>query len=121
MGHGGESFRTRFLVKKGQSFTTVIIDEVAYFCVENQLTFLYTHGGKRHLLDLTLDQLIKQLDPNRFYRVNRQFIVSAESIQTIHNYFNNRLTIKLMPKPIDTEQVVVSARKVVSFKEWLDR
>ena len=39
-------YKSRFLVKSGEKYTTVILTDVAYFSYEDKLTFLYTNTGK---------------------------------------------------------------------------
>ncbi len=59
------------------------------------------------------------LDPDRFFRINRQMIVAIDAIQSIHQYFNSRLKLNLINDYQD--DVLVSRNKVQNFKKWLDR
>ncbi|MCB0642993.1 MAG: LytTR family transcriptional regulator DNA-binding domain-containing protein, partial [Phaeodactylibacter sp.] len=83
------------------------------------LVRLYQTDGKKHVLDYTLDQLETLLDPQQFFRINRQLIIAIEAIRNIHLYFNSRLKLDLHP-PLE-EEAVVSRDRVPSFKAWLDR
>jgi DNA-binding LytR/AlgR family response regulator len=114
-----KAYKTRFLVKSGQSMKSVPTEEAAYFMIENQLVFLITHDNKRYLLEQTLDELEKSLDPDRFFRINRQMIIALSSVTAIHPYFNSRLKLDLTPV-LDSE-ILVSRMKVSDFKIWLDR
>ena len=116
---GESAYKTRFLVKSGQTMKPVLSDDIAYFIIENQLVFLTDHGGRRYLVEHTLDDLEKKLDPARFFRINRQMIVSLQSVSAIHPYFNSRLKLDLSPQ-FDTD-VLVSRMKVNEFKKWLDQ
>ena len=58
------------------------------------------------------------LDPDTFFRANRQFIININAIAEIHPYFKGRVKLNLEPKQ-DTE-LVISAEKSRSFKDWLD-
>lgn len=44
--------------------------EVAYFYSTNKLTFLKTHTDNQYLMNYSLDELEKSLDPRQFYRAN---------------------------------------------------
>jgi two-component system response regulator LytT len=66
--------------------------------------------------DFTLDQLMDQLDPKLFFRVNRQCIVGFPAIKEIHSYFNSRLLLQLVPS--FNEDVIVSRERVQMFKIW---
>jgi two-component system LytT family response regulator len=114
-------YKTRFLVKSGKAYKTVHIKEVAFFCVEDKLSFIYTLKNARYLIDNTLDEIVKGLDPDVFFRINRQFIIHFPAIDSIENYFNNRLKINLKVSPREEEQVLVSSKKVSEFKTWLNR
>ena len=116
---GEAAFKTRFLVKSGQTMKPVLSDDIAYFIIESQLVFLTDHGGKRYLVEHTLDDLEKKLDPTRFFRINRQMIVALQSVAAIHPYFNSRLKLDLSPEP--DADVLVSRMKVNEFKKWLDQ
>ncbi len=111
-------FKTRFLVKSGQSFIRINIEECAYFLLENKLTYLVHFNGNKYLIDFNLDELEKQLDPKIFFRANRQYILNIESITSVHNYFGGKLKLRL--KPEVSESVVVSREKASLFKEWME-
>ncbi|MBR4349786.1 MAG: LytTR family transcriptional regulator, partial [Bacteroidales bacterium] len=65
-----------------------------------------------------LDDLEQQLDPKRFMRVNRQFIVSATSVEKLSTFFLGKIRIHLKEYP-DLE-IIVSREKVASVKKWLN-
>jgi len=66
-----------------------------------------------------MNELATQLDPNVFFRINRQSIINSSSIKKISNWFNARLKLETEPK--ETVEFVVSREKVKDFKEWLNR
>lgn len=111
--------RSRFLVKHGPALRAVPVDDVAYFLAEEGVVFLVTHPGKRFLLSDTLDQLENQLDARRFFRINRQVILSIGAVQEIRPYFKGRLVLQVTP-PVAEETLVVSTGRAPAFKQWLD-
>lgn len=111
-------YRNRYLIKKGNQFNIVPSNDIAYIISENGINMLYTFDRKRHVIDYTLEQIEKELDPKRFFRINRSMICSVNSVIRISAYFNSRLSIDLSPE-ID-EKVIVSRDKVNAFKAWLD-
>ncbi|MFY0593737.1 LytR/AlgR family response regulator transcription factor [Roseivirga sp.] len=113
--HFMPSFRERFLVKVGMQFKSVLTQDVAYFYYHDGLSYLQTKDQCLPI-DYTLDQLINELNPKDFFRINRQFIVSLNAVQEIHAYFNSRLLLNLSPST-ETE-VIVSRERVLSFKLW---
>ena len=118
LSHTGRSSKKRFLVKKGEQLIPVADDDTAYFYTENELVYLTTHAGKKYVLDYTLEQLSTLLDPVRFFRINRQFIVSLGAVQQIHTYFSSRLKLQLQPAA--GPEVLVSKGQVKRFKAWLE-
>ncbi|MBA4367022.1 MAG: DNA-binding response regulator [Desulfobacterium sp.] len=115
----GKDYKSRFLVKTGQNMKIVSTNEIAYFLIENQLVFLITKQNNRFLIEQTLDELEKRLDPKLFFRINRQMIISLDSVRTIHPYFNSRLKLDVTP---DRElEILVSRMKVNDFKKWIDQ
>ncbi len=113
------SYRSRFLVRHGDGFQSIMIEDVAYFYSEHKITHLIRHDGKRALVDEPLDELIPMLNPQHFYRANRQVIVSARAMTAIHRYFNGKLKLTLTPRePFD---IIVSKESASEFKAWLDR
>lgn len=81
--------------------------------------YVYMKNGTNEKISYSLDELEKQLNPDEFFRVNRQYIVRIDSILSINNWFNSRLKVHLKKYP-DTE-VVVSRERATALKEWLDR
>ncbi len=112
-------YKSRFLVKSGQQLVYIPVEEARYFFSEDGLVFLLDQGGKRHIIDYTLDQLVELLHPHSFYRVNRKLITHIDAIRKIAPYFNSRLILELHPRP--SFEVIVSRDRVADFKRWLDR
>lgn len=110
-------YKERFLVTKGAELLPVDTGAVAYFHYEDRYVFLHTHDGKRYLTEHTLDELEKQLDPKLFFRANRQFIVSVQSVRSAQHGFNGKLKAFVLPAP--SEELVISRERAGAFKEWL--
>jgi DNA-binding LytR/AlgR family response regulator len=110
-------FKSRFLVKQGDKLLSIQTGDIEYFQTKNGVVYLAT-SEKKYLLDFTLDDLIKQLDPEKFYRANRQFVIGYNAIKAIHRYHKGKLLVELQI-PTD-EQIVVSSEKATEFKQWLD-
>lgn len=113
------SYKSRFMVRLGQRIVAVPSEKIGYFFSENKLTFIVTGDGKKLPIDQPLDELIDLLDPKRFFRVNRQFIVAFDAIAEIHPYFKGRIKIVLQPK--SEEEVVISSDRTPEFKKWIDQ
>lgn len=112
------SYKERFVVKYGEHIKTIETSISAYFYTENKANFLVTKDNKRYAIDYNLDQLEELLDPKKFFRINRQFIIGFHAITEMFTYSKSRVLIKLNP-PSKLETIVSSERSA-SFKSWLD-
>ncbi|WP_428327702.1 LytR/AlgR family response regulator transcription factor [Mucilaginibacter sp.] len=112
-------FKARFLVRSGDKFIPVSTNDISYFSFENKLSFLHLANGTRYMLDQTMDELEATLDPGLFFRISRQYIVSFESVKTVHNFFNGKLKVYLHALPEDG--IMVSRYRANLLKEWLNR
>jgi len=113
-----KNFKERFLIKKGDGFKYLTINEVAYFISDGGLTFLIDKTGKRYIVDDKMDSLESALDPHQFFRINRKFIIAENAVSKISNYFNSRLKLEL--SPVSKEEVIVARERVGEFKKWLN-
>ena len=111
------NYKKRFTIKVGQHLRVVETDSIECFYSEHKATYLYTSDKKNYLLDQTLEQLEDQLDPVKFFRVSRKFIIHVDAIEDIISYTNSRLQIKL--KNYSEQEIIVSREKVKNFKNWL--
>ena len=94
-----DRYKSHFLIpSKGDKLLPLAVDQVQYFCISDGVT------------------LTDSLDPDRFFRVNRQYLLSRNAVQDIDLWFNNRLSINLR---IPTgEKILVSKQRVNDFKNW---
>jgi DNA-binding LytR/AlgR family response regulator len=113
-----KQYKTRFVIKVGEHLKSITVEDILFFYSLEKATFLCTIDFKTYLVDYSLDRISEMVDDRRFFRINRKYIISNQSIADIIFYSNSRLKIKLKKK--DEESIIVSRDKVASFKEWLD-
>lgn len=109
-------FRHFLIPYKGDKLLPLAVDQVQYFCISEGATQAVVSREERYVLPCTLDELTESLDPDRFFRVNRQYLISRQAIRDIDLWFNNRLAINLRV-PAD-ERILVSKQRVNDFKTW---
>lgn len=114
-----KNYRLRFLLPFKDSYITLMVSDIAYFYSEHRNTWAVMNNSQKYVLSYTMEELEDQLNPDLFFRANRQFLISSKAIEGIHNYFNGKL--KLIVKPTGKENIVVSREKSMSFKKWIDR
>lgn len=110
-------FRTRFLIEHRDAFVKLETKDIAYFYLDEKLAHAVTFEKKVWVIDLTMEELENQLDPQTFLRISRQMIVNAQSVTAIHKYFNGKLKVTL--KPDTMPETIISREKSMRFKEWL--
>ena len=114
-----KQYKNRFVVKVGEHIKAISTSEVLYFVSQEKTTYLQTQPGRRFIIDYSLEQVEAMIDPNRFFRISRRYIVSFESIADIITYSSSRL--KLVLEHSDDSSVLVSRERVADFRQWLDR
>lgn len=115
---GDKKYRTRFLINGYERMTTLQVADISYFYSMNKITFAVTRDNQEHIIDLSLDKLIEQLNPDEFFRTNRQTIVNINAIVKIEPYFQGKIIV--YTKPSSKEKIVVSREKATSLKNWLN-
>ena len=110
-------YKSHFLSPyKGDKLLPLAVDQVQYFCIEEGVTKAVVSRDEQYTLPNTLDELAENLDPDRFFRINRQYLISRNAVQDIDLWFNNRLAINLK---IPAEgKILVSKQRVNDFKAW---
>jgi two-component system, LytTR family, response regulator len=113
-------YKTRFMIKIGEHLQTFPVEDIDFLMGENKIVWLYHKNGRKYIVDYTLDQLEDLLEPSRFFRLNRQFIASIETIKDVISYSNSRLKI-VFQNPPNKEDIIMSREKVEAFKSWLGK
>lgn len=116
-----ESYKTHFLIPvKGDKLLPISIEMISLFYIKDGLVKALLKDKKEYTIPQTLDELAEALNPNLFYRINRQFLISRESVKDMDLWFNNRLSVNLYSITSD-EKILVSKAKVLEFKEWFTK
>ena len=112
-------YRERFLIPhRSDEYLIIPVSEVSHITIRDGVVRLCTLQGKYHTLNMTLEEVESQLDPQRFMRVNRQYIISAIAVQKLSTYFLGKMRIHMTAAP--NEEIIVSKDKVATVKHWLD-
>lgn len=113
------TFRLRFLVNYRDGYKSVNVSDIDFVYSEFKTSHLFLKDNTVIPVAQTMEELDEELDPDIFFRANRQFFIRAESIKSISNYFNSKLKIELKRAP--QHEVVISREKAPVFKFWMDR
>jgi len=105
----------RFSVKTGKRIFLIQVDEIFFFNSEDKYTFLNT-VNKEFIISYTLKELETRLNPEKFIRVHRSYIVNLDHIQTIHKWFGGKLLLKLK----NEREITVSRSYIDEFKRKIN-
>ena len=111
--------RKSYLVYHQDKLIPLEVNDISWFYKSNQVTYACTISNKKYVINDALDKIQNEVSSVNFYRANRQFIVSKNSIENISIYFNGRLIVNIMPKP--DEKIIISKSKATDFKNWLSK
>jgi len=112
-------YKNRFVIKVGEHLRTISVDSILFFYSQNKATFCVTDDNRNHVLDFTLEQIEEMVDPGRFFRINRKYMVSSDAIRDIITYTNSRL--KLVIRGSNDTDVIVARERAQDFRNWLDQ
>jgi DNA-binding LytR/AlgR family response regulator len=116
---GEKAYKSRFMVKVGDKIKSVPVEEILVFYSQEKASFIRTSDAHTYCIDYALDQLEPMLDPEKYFRINRKYIVSIDACTNILAWTNSRLRLKI--DGIDDSDIIVARERVMEFKNWLDR
>lgn len=112
-----KTYKTHFLIPvKGDRLLPVSVDTILYFYIADGTVKAVDKELKEMAFPQTLDELAEVLNPQTFFRANRQFLISRQAVQDVVLWFNGRLAVNL--KVSSAEKVIISKARVADFKEW---
>jgi two-component system LytT family response regulator len=114
--HGERQYKSYFLIPSGDKLVPLATQDIACIYIDNKISVAVTYDGKSHSIDKPLDYLMQDLDPQIFFRANRQYIVSHKAVKDIAFWFGSKLQLRLTVSTPD--RIIISKAKVSEFKEW---
>jgi len=114
-----KAYKSRFMVKVGDKIRSIPVEEILVFYSQEKASFIRTSDAHTYCIDYALDQLEPMLDPEKYFRINRKYIVSIAACTNILAWTNSRLRLKI--DGIDDSEIIVARERVVEFKSWLDK
>ena len=113
------NYKKRFLVKRGTDYLAIKAGDVAYFYATQKLVCMVDHSGQKFILDKSLAEVEKEVDPACFYRLNRKYLANMIAIKKIKAFSKSKLLIHV--EPVVDEQIIISQENAAAFKEWLSQ
>lgn len=112
-------YRERFLLPYRDGYKTVRVSDINHIETENKTVYLRLNNGTSEAVNVSMDELEQQLNPDCFFRANCQYIINIEHVLFLGTYFGGKLIVRLKGYP-DTK-ITVSKEKAQRLKEWIDR
>ncbi len=113
-----QTYKERILIWKREELTSVKVKDILYFYLDHRHVYAKSTDRDSNIVQYTMSELENKLDPKMFFRLNRQYIVSVDSIARINTFFNSRLIVRL--KGCD-KPLTLSKEKSAELREWLDK
>ena len=114
---GSSNYTTSLLVPVKDKLVPVSMDDVACIYSTDRKTQIYLKSGQMMLYSRSLDSIAGGLDPSKFFRANKQYIVARDCVKEIVVWFDSRLLVSM---PIELpEPLFVSKNKAAEFKNWM--
>ena len=114
-----KNYKSCFLVPERDKLVPLPTANIAYIYIEDKWVKAVTLDEHTHYISQTLDDIMNQLNPDDFFRANRQFIVSRKAIKDLTIWFGNKLSLNLLVKI--PEEIIISKAKVSEFKNWFSK
>ena len=113
-----KEYKQTILIQNQRKYIPVPVEDFLCFYIKNEVVYGYTLGKEKYIIDLNLESLDNQLNPDNFFRANRQQIIARKAIKEVEHFFHGRLAV--IPQEDLTEQIIISKGRVPQFKQWLD-
>lgn len=110
-------FVSRLLVSDRDKIIPISVDNIACVYCTDRKTDIITNDGKSIRYNRPLDAIMSDLNPTKFIRANKQFIISRDAVADITVWFDNRLRVRL--SVATPEEIYVAKNRVSEFKSWL--
>lgn len=111
------SYKKRFVIKKASGIQLLNASDIALITASGDFCIANDSEGKRHTISQNLGSIFEQLNPKKFFKINRSEIVNIDFIENLEPYFKNRLLITIQNQK---EKVMTSSATTADFRKWLE-
>ena len=112
------NYKKRFVIKKAKGIQLLSVADISIISASGDFCMANDAQGKRHPISQNLGSIHQQLNPNKFFKINRSEIVHIDFIENIESHFKNRLLITMTG--VD-EKVMTSSSTTSDFRKWLEQ
>ena len=112
----GDAHLGHFASRMGERVQLIPVDEVTHVFARERATYAATASAE-HMLDVTIVELERKLDPSKFVRIHRSTLLNLAWVSELHADFAGKLVVRL--RGDKRHELVVSRDRVRPLKERL--
>jgi two-component system LytT family response regulator len=112
----GDAHLGHLASRMGERVQLIPVDEVTHVFARERATYAVTPTAE-HMLDVTIVELERKLDPAKFIRIHRSTLLNLAWVSELHADFGGRLLVRL--RGDKRHELVVSRDRVRPLKERL--
>ncbi|WP_183561538.1 LytR/AlgR family response regulator transcription factor [Mucilaginibacter sp. SP1R1] len=113
------AYKQNILVHYREKIIPVRVTDIQFIYASAGIVYLYDSSEKSYPIQYTIEQLEVMLNPQQFFRANRQFIINRDAVQNIEHYFNRKLYVIVKTNP--PEKIIISKIKAQPFLKWIEQ
>ena len=114
-----KEYKERYIIRFNDRIVPVPTDDIAYVYSEEKTNYMITFSGNKYIIDTSLDVMVEDLDPEKFFRISRGCIIAMNAISSIIKQAGSRL--RIVARPEAPFEITVSRSRVDDFLDWLEK
>jgi len=95
------------------------VDNIEAIYIEHGVVWIISSDGGKYQSDYSLNELIKILNPENFFRINRQIISSRTAIKSFEKLPYQKLSVNLTDAVSIKKEIIISKYNAPAFKKWI--
>jgi len=111
------SYKKRFVIKKAKGIQLLNVLDISIIEASGDFCIATDFNKNRYTISQTISSIYSQLNPKKFFRINRSELVNIDYINNIESHFKNRLLITMQGIK---DKVMTSSSNTAEFRKWLE-
>ena len=117
--NGANKYKRQIQTKLGSRLINIKAEDIAYIYHNNKLSYFYLFDGRKVPSFYNLKEIEDMLDPDLYFRANRQFIIHLKAIHNVERQPSSKIILKLTPAI--NKEIVLSKERSKYFRKWMDQ
>lgn len=110
-------WQSRLLVPHRDMLVPVNVADIVYIFSTDKNTTIGMNNGEQLGYNKSLESILSTLDPQQFFRANKQFAINRDSVEKITVWYDSRLLLTLTAAT--PERLFISKNRAAEFKQWM--